>query len=1642
MSKKPVLNRLDRFFTDLGEKVPAQPEIRSVVLPAWTWQANQDGIYIGCSPEVEQALGVSALKWLGKSIFSFKISSHSAKILQKSLESPSFPVEVDLEFEDKLGKPAVIRMTLFQQISESGDFRGWRGYNQILSRAPVDASRHTNFDAAGTLSQIPAALPSSGKSKLSFAGGFARMNGKVQPSDQPWTNIARKMLANPGNYPEVSQAEDMAMLAIPITLANHSNGVVEILDENSKRKWSEDDRQLVEEVARQLALALENAQLYASAQQELSDRMRAEQETLKRNQELSLLNQVGQQLSKLTSQHELLSLVQKSIGELVDNKNLTISLFNSANQTISFPIHTCDGTDVALADRPLKNEIVDFVYHTRSSILANGNVEHVLVELGVDLPDRMPSSLLAIPMLAGDRPVGAIILQDFDRNDAYTNVDAELLSTIATQATTALENTNLFQEISGALQALETRERYQASVAKSVAALTQFGTLALPDVLNNLSLAARNSRTYYAEVSQQEQTLFWHSISEWRDPYLNLQSTGSEIQFLAVEAFPNWAFGLRDHGWVTGTLDELPSPERDFMAKQGIGSILLLAVPGKFSTPNFLAFEQLGEQRRWLSEEIDGLRVVADALSNTIIREDLFERLQVSLDETENLYNASHRLALASDLKEMVAAIALDINSPSINRVLLALYGLDPQTKTRQLKVAATWHSGEGTPPLPEGANFGRPVYAPQFTNQTPSFIDDILDSQIDTELRDDLIQQNVRSLAVLPLWANKKQLGVLVLESESKHQFTGRETRSYPPLADQMATAIENQNLFAQTQAALAETGLLYQISSGVAQASTPDMMVNMVSSHLLPKAADRASLFLSHTAPDGQIISYEVVGYLDKTQENTRLGMRIPASDLPIFKLATETLIFNDIVQASIDPFSKSFFQSQGIRTLCLVPLMTAGKLSGVLAVSSGQVVEFSTEEIHLLQISSAGIAVALERYQLLNQTQRRALELQTAAEIARDTTSTLEIGSLLARITQLVQERFGFYHVSIFLLDQPGNFAVVREAAGAAGAEMKSSAFKLAVGSKSVIGSTTSSANTVVVNDVSTSPYFLFNPSLPDTKSEIGIPLKVGDRVIGALDIHANQANAFSHDDITVLQILADQIAVAIENARAYELSQKAYEDMKEVDRVKSQFLANMSHELRTPLNSIIGFSRVILKGIDGPINETQKQDLSAIYNSGQHLLTLINNILDLSKIEAGKMELQFTEFALTDLINSVMSTAAGLVKDKPIRLHQQVPTDLPLVRADQTRIRQVLLNFISNAAKFTEEGTISVEAMVVSSPKGKREVMVTISDTGTGIAPADQGKLFQPFSQVDDSPTRKTGGTGLGLSICRSMIEMHNGRIGLLRSEIGKGSTFFFTLPLASDDQDTKDQRLKQTSVIASIDDDPQVISLYRRYLVPQGYQVEAITEPKQAVERVKEIKPFAITLDIMMPEIDGWQILQQLKNDPATREIPIIICSILEDEEKGFNLGAADYLVKPFLQEDLINAINHLNHDGKIHEILVIDDDPEDLRLIQKMLDGCNGYHLTFADGGENGWEMLRSSHPDAVILDLFMPDLDGFTLLGNLRANPQFRELPVIVLTGADLTAEQHAKLTLLGQQMLTKGSLRERELLNTLEVSLRKVRN
>ncbi len=990
--------------------------------------------------------------------------------------------------------------------------------------------------------------------------------------------------------------------------------------------------------------------------------------------------------------------------------------------------------------------------------------------------------------------------------------------------------------------------------------------------------------------------------------------------------------------------------------------------------------------RAWTTEEQLLIKQVTDQLSLALENARLFQETQRRAQELTVVNQIVSSVSASLDLKSTLQTIADSLAQLlSAGHVGIALMNED---KTRLVLTADASGNFERSNDI--GISIptkGSLATEEVMRSRKPLFVKDVENNPLTANIKDILKQRGTKNLLILPLLAEDEVIGTIGVDFyESERIVSQDEVRILETIVLQTATAIQKSSLFERIERSEQNLRALFS-------------------------AMEDVVLVISKEGRYEQI-----------APTNPSLLIRTPE------ELLGKT--FHEVLpQATADFFLEKVSEalSGGKKVQFEYNLMLEGQLFWFLATLT----KLDPNKVFWVARDIT------ERKQAEEAIQRRNQYLAVSAEIGKIVTSTLDLNTIFAKTVNLITERFGFYHAAIFIAEETGFNAVLREATGEAGAEMKKAGHSLAIDNKSIVGKVSSTGKPIVVNDTTQEPLHKFNPLLPETRAEAAIPLRIGARIIGVIDIQSKSANAFSEDEISVLQTLADQVAVAIDNARSFELSQQAVMEMREIDRLKSQFLANMSHELRTPLNSIIGFSRVILKGIDGPVTELMQQDLTAIYNSGQHLLGLINDILDLAKIEAGKMELAFDEVNIADLTNSVLSTMSGLIKDKPIQMKRNIEPNLPPVKADAIRVRQVMINLLSNAAKFTEEGEIAVDVGLYKN-NGRNEIRVSVIDTGAGISKADQEKLFQPFSQVDASPTRKTGGTGLGLSICKQLINMHGGEIWV-ESEEGKGSKFHFTLPIYPKEGESH----AGDKIILAIDDDMQVISLYERYLHPQGYQVVPLTDATQAVERVKKLKPFAITLDIMMPGIEGWTVLDALKSDPDTRHYPVIICSIIEDLEKGFSLGAADYLVKPILEEDIVHALDKLNTDGSIREVLIIDDNPNDLRLIGKMLTDDGRYKPILADSGQSGWNIISSGNPPhAIILDLFMPDLDGFQLLEKLQADKKLRDIPTIVISGMEVTIEQKNQLKEFGRRLLTKGSFNEKELLASIQKSLERIQN
>jgi signal transduction histidine kinase len=454
-------------------------------------------------------------------------------------------------------------------------------------------------------------------------------------------------------------------------------------------------------------------------------------------------------------------------------------------------------------------------------------------------------------------------------------------------------------------------------------------------------------------------------------------------------------------------------------------------------------------------------------------------------------------------------------------------------------------------------------------------------------------------------------------------------------------------------------------------------------------------------------------------------------------------------------------------------------------VLDVQADQADYFTEEDATVMGILAGQIAVSIQNarsfesvQRISAESERRARELETVAQVSTTTSTLLDVDELLKQVSDVTKDAFDLYHAHIYLFDEENEMLQLAAGAGEAGDLMKANDHRIPLRhDSSVVAQAARDRRGVRVNDVTASPTFLPNPILPSTRAEMALPMIVGDELVGVLDVQSERIGRFGEEDVVIKSTLAAQVAVAVQNARAYKEQQAVAERLREVDLLKNQFLASMSHELRTPLNSIIGYSEVLLDGGDGELNEDAQEDVEIIYTSGKHLLAIINDILDLAKIEANQMKLHKEPIDVVKILHDVIKTNEVLIGDRPIDLCFESEVDELIVPVDELRIRQVVMNLFSNAAKFTEEGSITIELHM----EDDETASIAVTDTGIGIDPEGMEIVFDQFRQVDGTSTRKAGGTGLGLTITRHLVQMHGGEI-YVDSAMGEGSKFWFTLPL--------------------------------------------------------------------------------------------------------------------------------------------------------------------------------------------------------------------------------------------------------------------
>ncbi|HEY7759452.1 MAG TPA: response regulator [Burkholderiales bacterium] len=718
-------------------------------------------------------------------------------------------------------------------------------------------------------------------------------------------------------------------------------------------------------------------------------------------------------------------------------------------------------------------------------------------------------------------------------------------------------------------------------------------------------------------------------------------------------------------------------------------------------------------------------------------------------------------------------------------------------------------------------------------------------------------------------------------------------------------------------------------------------------------------------------------------------------------------------------------------GFRCVVAVPMLRDGNPIGTIAVGGDRPAMFTDRQIAMLQTFADQAVIAIENTRLFNELQSRTTELgrsveqlQALSEVGNAVSSTLDLETVLTTIVTRANQLAGTQAGLIYDYDDATEEFRPLATSGYADEVVDALRRNPLRRGEGVAGQAVARREPVQVPDIAVGG--AYESRVRDLmvqwglRAVLAVPLIREDQVLGALTVSRVQPGAFPPEMVDLLATFASQSALAIQNARLFHQLEIASQH-------KSTFLANMSHELRTPLNAIIGYSEMLQEDAVDEGADNLVLDLKKVNAAGKHLLELINSILDLSKIEAGRMELQLEEFAIASVVDDIRAVIQPLAERNGNRLEVDCDAAIGTMRSDLTKVRQVLFNLLSNACKFTEKGTVRL-AVAREGTEQDAWLSFVVSDTGIGLTPEQLGRLFQEFSQADAATTRRYGGTGLGLALSRRLCRLMGGDV-TVTSQAGRGSSFTARLPAdvgrIAERADTAEPGRMGTVLV--IDDEAPVRDLMRRFLGKEGFRVLTAAGGEDGLRLAREQRPDAITLDVMMPGMDGWAVLSALADDPELSHIPVIMLTIVDDKRTGYALGASEYLTKPIDRARLLAVLARYRKDMPI---LVVDDDAGVRQALRRTLE-AEGYAVAEAENGRIALELLDARLPGVILLDLMMPELDGFGVVSALREREAWRGIPVVIITAKQLTAEERVWLSDSVVRILEKGTMGREALLS-----------
>jgi GAF domain-containing protein/CheY-like chemotaxis protein/HAMP domain-containing protein len=1280
-------------------------------------------------------------------------------------------------------------------------------------------------------------------------------------------------------------------------------------------------------------------------------------------------------------------------------------------------------------------------------------------------------SQLAVPMLREGHPIGAITVAGATPG-TFSDRQVDLLRTFADQAVIAIENVRLFTELQEKNRALTaahaqvTEALEQQTATAEVLKVISRSTFDLQPVLETLIenatrlCGADRGQVYRVDGEILRYAIAYGVTAEIRD-YLEQRpiplSQSSMAGRAALQRRTIHSPDVRAEPWFQ-------LPER----QEVLGLRTVLAVPmlrGDILLGVFTIWKTKVEP--FTDRQIELVTTFADQTVIAIENVRLFTELEArnrDLTETLEQQTATGEILRVISSSPTDVQPVLDTVTESAARLCEARDSAVWRLHGEQLLLVAhngpiaLGPAGEFALPLVRGTVVGRSV----LDARTVHLADTQAETQEFPQSSENARQQGFRAVLCVPLMREGVAIGAIALRRAEAESFTARQVALLETFADQAVIAIENVRLFTELEARNRD------LTETLEQRTATGEILHVISSSptdiqpvfdTIVRSAVRLCDGLYGTGHrfDGELLHLsahhnctpEVLDALQRA-----FPMRPNRQMMSGRAILTKAVVHVEDLMA--DPeYARHVGQAGGFRGALAVPMLREGSPIGAIVVIRGRPGPFSEAHIALLQTFADQAVIAIENVRLFQELQARTRELSRSVqeltalgEVSRAVSATLDVDTVLQTVVSHASRLANAEGGSIFEYDeatQEFQLRATHDYAPELAAAVQAAPIRMGEG---VIGGAAARQEPMQVPDIHREGAYQsrFRDVLLRTgyRALLAVPLVREGQVIGALSVNRKAVGEFPPEVIELLRTFATQSALAIQNARLFREIDDKGRELEVASRHKSQFLANMSHELRTPLNAIIGITEMLLEDAQAAAKPDQIEAHERILRAGRHLLALINDILDLSKIEAGKLELSLESVALAPLIEDVVATIRPIAAKNANRVEVECPAEVGAIRADPTRLRQALLNLASNASKFTERGRIRIAVTRGPDDDDQDWVSMVVSDTGIGMTTEQMAKLFEEFTQADASTTRRYGGTGLGLAISRRLCRMMGGDI-TVTSTPGQGSTFTIRLPAdgrpaqpaatepgprPSPTAPRRGPPRRTASPVLVIDDDETVRDLMGRFLVKEGFSVVTAANGIEGLKRAREAHPAAITLDVMMPDLDGWTVLAALKGDPGLADIPVVLVTIVDEKARGFALGATDYMVKPIDRERLASVLRTICGDRPVPHILVIEDD-EDTRLVIRQTLQRAGWSVAEAEHGRWGLDRVAERRPDVIVLDLMMPEMNGFDFLDVLRENPEWRGIPVLVLTAMELTDEDRRRLNGEVERILQKGASAREQLLD-----------